>query len=78
MKFHCTDDAVIRGRHLSTQVTAYMKGFVASRSHTTNGTLGCIFINREGTILNISNQFWPKTTQIIYGLSYDHCTTLPL
>ena len=38
MKFHCTDDAVIRGRHLSTQGTFPIKGLDASRSQTPNDT----------------------------------------
>ena len=38
MKFHCADDAVIRGRHLSAQVTSKMKGVVTSRSQTPNDT----------------------------------------
>ena len=38
MEFHCADDAVICGRHLSTQVTSKMKGVVTSRSKTPNGT----------------------------------------
>ena len=38
MKFHCADDAVIRGRHLSTQGTFPIKGLDASRSQTPNDT----------------------------------------
>ena len=38
MKFHCADDAVICGRHLSTQGTFPIKGLDASRSQTSNDT----------------------------------------
>ena len=39
MKFHCADDAVIRGRHLNSQVTFPIKGLDASRSQTPNDTI---------------------------------------
>ena len=40
MKFHCADNAVICGRHLSTQGTSKMKGVITSRSQTPNSTIG--------------------------------------
>ena len=39
MKFHCADDAVIRGRHLNSQATSTIKGLDASRSQTPNDTI---------------------------------------
>ena len=67
MKLDCADHAVISGGHLSTRITAIMKGIVALGGQLSNGPLGKIVVYREFTVIQVCKDLFPEPVQVIKG-----------
>ena len=65
MELDRTDDAVIGGCHLGTDVTAIVQRIVASRGHASYHALGDIVVYRQDPVLEEGRQFLPEVLEII-------------
>ena len=67
MKLYRSDYTMICGCHLRAGITAIMKRIVPLGSQLPDGPLSKIIVYREFTVIQISEELFPETVQIIEG-----------